>query len=264
MSGGVDSSVAACLLKEQGFDCHGATMKLFDMKMDCITSEKTCCSLTDVEDARSVAYRLNIPFYVFNFIDDFEKQVIKRFIESYQRGMTPNPCIDCNRYIKFERFFRRSQELDFDCMATGHYARIDRDNGSGRYLLYKAIDAEKDQSYVLYSMTQRQLAQTVFPLGGYQKKEIREIALQNGLTTAAKQESQDICFVSDGNYAAFIEQHSDRIPQCGDFVNKNGHVLGQHRGIRYFDILRRVPTLMMKAIIDQDFERSKNSRFSVR
>ena len=221
MSGGVDSSVAAYLLHEQGFDCRGATMKLFNIKTDSEKYEKTCCDLNDVQDARNVAYQLDIPFYVFNFTDDFEKHVITRFIDAYQQGMTPNPCVDCNRYVKFDRFLRRCIEFDLDFIATGHYARICHDSISKRYLLQKAIDTEKDQSYVLYAMTQQQLAKTFFPLGHYRKQEVREIAQQHGLINAAKKESQDICFVPDGDYATFIERHTGRVPPSGDFIDRD-------------------------------------------
>ena len=234
MSGGVDSSTAACLLKEQGFDCHGAIMQLFDSPASCAESEKNCGSPTDAEDAKKVAQRLEIPFHVLDFSGDFEKQVITRFVEAYQSGLTPNPCVICNRFLKFESFLRCGQELGLDRMATGHYVRVEYDSVSKRYLLYKSVDPEKDQSYVLYALTQQQLAKTIFPLGQYRKQEIREIAQENGLLNASKKESQDICFVPDGDYAAFIERQTGEIPPPGDFVDCDGRVLGRHRGlIRY-------------------------------
>jgi tRNA-specific 2-thiouridylase len=239
MSGGVDSSTTACLLKERGFDCHGATMKLFDTEPDSLKTGKTCCSLSDVADARNAAYRLGIPFYVFNFREDFRKNVIERFVSIYQAAKTPNPCIDCNRFVKFERFLRRCNELDFDSMATGHYARIGYDTAAKRYLLQKAVDTEKDQSYVLYAMTQQQLAKTLFPLGQYRKLEVREIAKQHGLTNASKKESQDICFIPDGNYAAFIELYSGQPLSEGNFVDQQGHVVGRHRGLIRYTIGQR-------------------------
>jgi len=240
MSGGVDSSVVACLLKEQGFNCCGAMMKLFDTETNSVQSEKTCCALADAEDARRVACRLDISFYVFNFTDDFRKEVIERFVNAYRLGMTPNPCIDCNRFVKFERFLRRCNEFELDYIATGHYARIVYDSASKRYLLLKAVDAEKDQSYVLYAMTQQQLAKTLFPLGHYRKQEVREIAKNNGLTNALKKESQDLCFVPDGDYAAFIERYTGQICPAGDFVDKTGKILGkQHKGLIRYTIGQR-------------------------
>ena len=239
MSGGVDSSVAACLLKEQGFNCYGATMKLHHTEMDSNTSGKTCCTLLDVEDSRSVAYRLDIPFYVFNFTDDFQKHVIERFVNTYLAARTPNPCIDCNRYIKFERFMRRCDELELDFMATGHYARITQDSANNRYLLHKSVDAAKDQTYFLYAMTQQHLARTLFPLGTYQKQEIRAIAHQYGLINALKRESQDVCFITDGDYAGFIERYQGREQPDGDFVDKDGCVLGRHRGLIRYTIGQR-------------------------
>jgi tRNA-specific 2-thiouridylase len=239
MSGGVDSSTTACLLKEQGFDCHAATMKLIDTEACSPKTEKTCCTLYDIEDARSTAYRLGIPFHVFNFTDDFRKNVIERFAAVYQSARTPNPCIDCNRFIKFGRFLRRCDELDLDFMATGHYARIVYDSAAERYLLQKAVDTEKDQSYVLYAMTQQQLARTLFPLGQYRKQEVREIAERNELINAQKRESQDICFIPDGDYAAFIEQYSGQTSSGGDFVDSTGRVLGHHRGLIHYTIGQR-------------------------
>ena len=204
MSGGVDSSVAALLMKEQGYDCIGATMKLFRNEDIGVPREHSCCSLDDVEDARSVAYKLGIPYYVFNFSDRFREEVIDRFVCAYENGRTPNPCIDCNRYLKFDKLYQRASELGCDCVATGHYARIERDETSGRYMLKKAVDADKDQSYVLYSMSQEQLAHTRFPLGGMTKPEVRRIAEAQGFVNARKHDSQYICFVQDGNYSGFI------------------------------------------------------------
>ena len=173
MSGGVDSSVAAYLMQQRGFDCTGITLKLFDSETDAAPGEKTCCSLDDVEDARSVCRRLGIPHFVYNFKDSFAENVIARFIRAYETGCTPNPCIDCNRYIKFDKLIRRAEELDFDCVVTGHYARVEYDDISGRWLLKKARDLSKDQSYVLYCLTQEQLAHVRFPLGVMTKAEAR-------------------------------------------------------------------------------------------
>lgn len=239
MSGGVDSSVAAFLMKEQGYQCMGVTMKLYQNDDIGISCEKTCCSLDDIEDARSVAYHLGMPFYVFNLMDDFDKQVIARFIEGYQKGTTPNPCIDCNRYMKFESLYQRARELDCDYIVTGHYAKIERDQISGRYLLKKAVDESKDQSYVLYSMTQDQLAHTLLPLGGYRKTEIREIAEKRGFVNARKHDSQDICFVPDGDYAKFIEGYTNKSYEHGNFIDTKGNILGEHKGIIRYTIGQR-------------------------
>lgn len=229
MSGGVDSSVAAFLMKSRGFDCIGATMKLYDNDDLALSREKTCCSLDDIEDARAVARRLDMPYYVFNFKEDFKEKVIDRFIFTYENGGTPNPCIDCNRYLKFEKLFQRMKELEYDFVVTGHYARIEEKEG--RFFLKKAVDASKDQSYVLYSLTQQQLAHIIFPLGEYTKIQIREIAEKQGFLNARKKDSQDICFVPDGDYAKFIENYTGKTYPPGDFVDSYGNVLGRHQGI---------------------------------
>ncbi len=239
MSGGVDSSVAAYLMKERGFDCIGVTMKLFHNEDVGVSRENGCCSLEDAEDARSVARGLGMPFYVFNFSDRFKETVIDRFVAAYERGATPNPCIDCNRFLKFGRLFRRAKELEYDRIATGHYARIEKDGGSGRYLLKKALDADKDQSYVLYAMTQEQLEHTVFPLGGMKKSEVRAIAAEKGFVNAKKHDSQDICFVRNGSYADFIEQYTGRRCPRGSFTDMDGKVLGEHKGIIRYTVGQR-------------------------
>lgn len=210
MSGGVDSSVAALLMQQKGYECVGATMKLFENEQAGVKREKTCCSLDDVEDARSVAYRLHMPYYVFNFTANFEKEVMERFVCAYEKGWTPNPCIDCNRYLKFEKLYLRMQEMQMDTIVTGHYARVVCDEASGRYLLKKGLDNSKDQSYVLYNLTQEQLAHTQFPVGELSKHEVREIAEANGFINADKPDSQDICFVPDGDYAGFIERYTGK------------------------------------------------------
>ena len=234
MSGGVDSSVAAFLTKEAGFDCTGATMKLFSNEDIGIEGESRCCSLDDVEDARSVANRLGIPFFVFNFSDNFRREVIERFITAYKNGETPNPCIDCNRFLKFEKFFLRARELDIGHIVTGHYAVICYDGAARRWGLKKGADESKDQSYVLYSLTQEQLAHTLLPLGGMTKAEVRAVAEANGFINAKKRESQDICFVPDGDYASFIERYTGEPNRAGQFVDKEGRALGEHRGfVRY-------------------------------
>ena len=237
MSGGVDSSVAAFLMKEQGCQCIGATMQLFHNEDIGVKRTKTCCSLEDVEDARSVAFHLGIPYYVFNFSDDFKGQVIDRFIAAYERGATPNPCIDCNRYLKFERLYERARILGCDAIVTGHYARIEQENG--RWLLKKSLDESKDQSYVLYSLTQEQLAHTRLPLGAMHKSETRRIAEEQGFYNADKPDSQDICFVPDGDYAGFIARFTGHDCSAGDFVDEEGHVLGRHKGIVHYTVGQR-------------------------
>ena len=237
MSGGVDSSVAAFLMKQAGYDCVGATMRLFDNEAAGIPREKSCCSLEDTEDARAVACRLGIPYYVFNFTDDFRTQVIDRFITSYECGKTPNPCIDCNRYLKFDRLYRRAAEIGCDYVVTGHYARIELSDG--RYLLKKAADESKDQSYVLYAMTQAQLAHTKLPLGGMNKTETRRIAEEQGFVNARKRDSQDICFVPDGDYARVIELNTGKTYPHGNFIDRGGNILGEHKGIIRYTIGQR-------------------------
>lgn len=239
MSGGVDSSVAACLIKEQGYDATGITLKLFDNEDIGEKKEKTCCSLDDIDDARNVCRKIGIPYYVYNFKDSFKENVIDRFISAYENGCTPNPCIDCNRYIKFEKLMQRADELDFDYVVTGHYSVIEYDEGLQRYLLRKSPDVTKDQSYVLYSLTQRQLSRTLLPLGKLTKHEVRKIAEKYNLINAQKHDSQDICFVPDGDYAKFIEQYTGRKYDFGDFVDENGNVLGTHKGIIRYTIGQR-------------------------
>ena len=237
MSGGVDSSVAAWLMKRDGYDCMGVTMRLFAGEDSCERKGHTCCSLDDVEDARSVARQLGIPYFVFNFTEDFGTQIMDRFVCAYENGFTPNPCIDCNRYMKFEKLMKRAKELDYDYVVTGHYARIEEQDG--KFLLKKAIDEKKDQSYVLYSLTQEQLAHTLFPLGGMTKPQIREMAEEQGLINARKHDSQDICFVPDGDYASFIENTTDQVLPTGNFVTPEGKVLGKHKGIIHYTVGQR-------------------------
>lgn len=239
MSGGVDSSVSAYLMQEMGYECIGVTMKLYDNEDVQLSKEKTCCSLDDVEDARSVANRLGIPFYVVNFKDDFKCRVMDKFVASYLKGITPNPCIECNRYLKFEKLYRTAEKLGCDVIVTGHYARIEKNELTGRFELKKAVDVTKDQSYVLYSLTQEQLAHTVFPLGGYTKAEIRKIAEEQGFINAKKHDSQDICFIPDGDYKKFIEDYSGKSCPPGDFVDEEGNILGKHTGICNYTIGQR-------------------------
>lgn len=233
MSGGVDSSVAAYLTQEEGFDCVGATMRLYTGQED-----GTCCSLDDVEDARSVAYRMGMPFYVFNFSRDFEEKVMAPFVRCYQDGLTPNPCVECNRHLKFDRFLRRAYELGCDYIVTGHYAQIIQ-LSNGRYCLKKAVDAGKDQTYFLYTLTQEQLAHTLFPLGSLTKAQARQIAEEQGFINARKRDSQDICFVPDGDYMAFLERYTGQKAVPGDFLDENGNVVGKHSGAAGYTLGQR-------------------------
>ena len=234
MSGGVDSSVAAFLTKEMGYDCIGATMRLFGNDALGEDQESTCCSLDDVEDARSVCRRMGIPHYAFNFQDDFRSCVMEKFVRCYESGLTPSPCIDCNRYLKFGAMLRRARELGCRYVVTGHYARIRRDEATGRYLLYKAADPQKDQTYFLYPLTQDMLAHTLFPLGELTKPQVREIARAQGFVTARKHDSQDICFVPDGDYLAFMERFTGKTYPQGNYLDRQGHVVGRHQGaVRY-------------------------------
>ena len=235
MSGGVDSSVAAKLMLDAGYDCMGATMKLFDSDDILMAQrEKTCCSLSDVEDARSVARRLGMPYQVFNFKGDFKEKVIDKFIATYEAGGTPNPCIDCNKCLKFDTLCRRAITLGYDYVVTGHYARVEQDAATGRWLLKKGLDEGKDQSYVLYNLTQEQLAHIRLPLGALHKTEVRKIAQEHSFINAQKHDSQDICFVPDGDYARFMEQFTGKHYPAGDFLDRSGKVVGTHSGaVRY-------------------------------
>lgn len=230
MSGGVDSSVAACLMKKQGYDCIGATLKLHSKDNDILLdNEQSCCSSKDIEDAKCVAEKLEMPFYVYDFQGEFKEKVIDNFVSVYEDGGTPNPCIECNRHLKFKKLFEKMNELNFDYIVTGHYARVEEKDGW--YYLKKGIDETKDQSYVLYSLTQKQLSHILFPLGEYSKSEIRKIAEEQGFANADKKDSQDICFVADGDYAGFIERYTGKKYPKGNFVDINGNVIGTHQGI---------------------------------
>ena len=238
MSGGVDSSVAAAKMLQEGYECIGITMKLYDNEDIGIVDTKTCCSEKDVEDARRVCERLGIDFYVNNFKDDFEKLVMDKFAEAYSQGITPNPCINCNRYLKFDRLYKRAMELECDCIVTGHYVRVIHNEETGLYELHKGVDPKKDQSYVLFMLTQNQLAHTRFPIGEMCKEETRTIAEDRGFVNAAKHDSQDICFIPDGDYHRFLESHGV-LCKPGNFVDSEGKVLGQHKGISNYTIGQR-------------------------
>ena len=239
MSGGVDSSVAAYLLKEQGYDVIGVTMRLWQDDTGTSQEEGSCCGLSAVDDARRVADVLEIPYYVMNFREEFKGNVVDYFVEEYLHGRTPNPCIACNRYVKWEALLRRGLEIGADYIATGHYARIDRlDNG--RYAIRNSVTTAKDQTYALYNLTQEQLSRTLMPVGEYTKEQIRELAVLAGLPVADKPDSQEICFVPDGDYAGLIDRLAgDRVPGPGDFVTIDGRVLGRHKGISHYTIGQR-------------------------
>ncbi len=239
MSGGVDSSVAAYLLKEQGYEVIGVTMQIWQEEALHVQEENGgCCGLSAVEDARRVADHLGIRYYVMNFREEFQKHVIDYFVGEYRKGRTPNPCIACNHFVKWESLLQRSLEIGADSIATGHYARIER-LANGRYALRKSVTAAKDQTYALYGLTQEQLARTHMPVGDYEKDDVRRIAGEVGLPVACKPDSQEICFVPDGDYAAFIERETGRADEAGNFVDIHGNVLGVHQGITHYTIGQR-------------------------
>ena len=243
MSGGVDSSVAAAIMVQNGYECIGVTMRLHDdggNNDGDISNEHSCCSLSDVEDAKAVSYSLGMNHYVFNFKDGFKQNVIDKFVSVYENGGTPNPCIDCNRFMKFSKLYKRAEMLGCDTIVTGHYAVIEYDGAKDRYLLKKAVNSEKDQSYVLYFLTQEQLKHTKFPLGEFDNKEsVRKIAEKYGFSNAGKPDSQDICFVPDNDYASFIERYTGKTYPEGNFVDENGKILGVHKGIIRYTIGQR-------------------------
>ncbi len=236
MSGGVDSSVAALLLKQQGYEVIGITMQIWQND-EPITG--ACCSLDAVSDARMVAHKLSIRHYVFNFRDEFKNKVIDYFCREYLEGHTPNPCIACNRYLKFESLISKAIAMDADFIATGHYARIIKDDNSGLYTLFKGLDSSKDQSYALYTLNQHQLHHTLFPLGIYTKPMVRKLAEEAGLPVSDKVESQDLCFVSAGCYGEFVDNYSGLETKTGLFRSTTGEPLGPHKGIHHYTIGQR-------------------------
>jgi tRNA-specific 2-thiouridylase len=239
MSGGVDSSVAAYLMVQRGFRCQGTTMRLYRNEDIGENNYHTCCSQKDIEDASEVAFQLDIPYEVLDFTLDFQEKIIQKFIRTYELGGTPNPCIDCNRYMKFEKLMDYATEQGLSYVVTGHYARIQQDPQSGRYLLKKALDDSKDQSYVLYSMTQDQLSRTLFPLGELHKTQVRQVAAQLSFVNAKKHDSQDICFVPDGDYVGFMEGYTGRRYRPGPFLDQSGQVVGQHKGTVHYTLGQR-------------------------
>lgn len=239
MSGGVDSSVTAHLLKEEGHEVIGVTMQIWQEEAEEIKEENGgCCGLSAVDDARRVAAMLGIPYYVMNFRKEFSDAVIDYFVKEYIAGRTPNPCIACNRYVKWESLYQRARSIGADYIATGHYSRI-KQLENGRFAICKSITDEKDQTYALYNLTQEQLAHTLMPLGAYKKDKVREIAKEIGLLVANKPDSMEICFVPDNNYAGFIEQYTGTKFKPGHFVNTAGEILGEHRGMIHYTVGQR-------------------------
>lgn len=240
MSGGVDSSVAAYLLKEQGYDVIGVTMQIWQDEEEAAKEENGgCCGLSAVDDARRVAQYLNIPYYVMNFKKEFKENVMDYFVEEYLHGRTPNPCIACNRYVKWESLLKRSLDIGADYIATGHYARIAKLE-NGRFAICNSVTAAKDQTYALHNLTQHQLAHTLMPVGNYEKSEIRKMAEELGLPVAHKPDSQEICFIPDNDYAGFIDREAgERVPKPGNFVTVRGEVIGPHKGITHYTVGQR-------------------------
>ena len=239
MSGGVDSSVAACLLKEQGYDVIGVTMQIWqEENPEEVEENGGCCGLSAVDDARRVAWSLGIPYYVMNFRKEFKESVMDYFVDEYLHGHTPNPCIACNRHVKWEALLARSMEIGADYIATGHYARV-MQLPNGRYTIQNSVTAAKDQTYALYNLTQEQLSRTLMPIGAYTKEEIRQMAEDQGLEVAKKKDSMEICFIPDNDYAGFIERTVENVPGPGNFVDKDGNILGRHKGITHYTVGQR-------------------------
>lgn len=256
MSGGVDSSVAAYLLKKRGYEVIGATMKLWE------DANPTCNSLIAIEKAKKVAKDLDLPHHVFDFKDTFDKNIVQYFISEYLKGKTPNPCVICNREVKFEELLKKAEEMGIDYVATGHYARIvkpSRKTG-GRYLLRKGKDKDKDQSYFLYRLTQDQLSKTLFPLGSITKKKVRKIAKKIGLTVAEERDSQEVCFIPDNDYKKFIENNLSTTPREGNIIDEGGKVLGKHFGIHKYTVGQRkgVKTISNNPLYVISIDKEKN------
>jgi tRNA-specific 2-thiouridylase len=241
MSGGVDSSVTAALLKEDGYQVIGATMQIWPSNDLAEEAHKFggCCGFDAVSEAKSVAHRIGIPHYVMNFQNEFAKKVITNFCREYSLGRTPNPCIRCNEHIKFDALLNRAKEMDADFIATGHYARIEHDEVNDRYILKKGVDRGKDQSYVLYTMSQNQLKHSLMPLGVFVKEKVRQIAREMGLSVADKAESQEICFIPDSNYPRFLKEYMPEMAKPGPILDREGNTLGEHRGILFYTIGQR-------------------------
>lgn len=239
MSGGVDSSLAAALLVEQGYECLGVTMQVWPSSLPTQGPEQSCCGLGAVEDARAVAFRLGIPYYVLNFRETFSELVVEPFCRTYAEGRTPNPCILCNRDVKWRALLRKARDLGADYLATGHYARRGFDPDTGRFTLRRGLDPGKDQSYVLYNLTQEQLAATLFPLGGLRKRDVRRMAAERGLPVAEKAESQEICFVADGDYRSFLRAHAPEAARPGAIVDLSGREVGRHEGLAFYTVGQR-------------------------
>ncbi|MBP2649380.1 MAG: tRNA-specific 2-thiouridylase mnmA [Firmicutes bacterium] len=237
MSGGVDSSLTAALLVRQGYDVIGATMQIWDTERE--SDDRGCCSLTAVGDARRVADTLGIPYYVLNFRDIFQKTVVEYFIREYASGRTPNPCIACNRYVKFEGLLKKAFALGAEYLATGHYSRISFDNQANRYVLRKGVDTTKDQSYALYNLNQQTLKHFLMPLGDFTKVETRQMAREIGLAVADKPDSQEICFVPDDDYKKFLEEKAPQSLRPGDMVDTAGNVIGRHKGLPLYTVGQR-------------------------
>ncbi|HVO44524.1 MAG TPA: tRNA 2-thiouridine(34) synthase MnmA [Aggregatilineales bacterium] len=238
MSGGVDSSVAAALLVEQGYDVIGIMMRLWSEEIEGATVSNRCCTPAQMDDARRIADRIDIPFYVLDTRNVFKDTIVEFFVDQYRLGNTPNPCLECNRHIRFEWLLNNALALDADYLATGHYARV-RSDGAEGYALLKGIDDAKDQSYVLSVLGQEQLARAMFPVGDYTKPQVRELAAEFGLPTASKHDSQDLCFVADGDYRRFLRQHRPETVQPGPILTRTGEVIGQHEGLANYTIGQR-------------------------
>jgi len=241
MSGGVDSSVAAAILKEEGYQVIGVTMQIWPSDKQAYEVDRFggCCRLDAIEDAKGVAHKLGIPHYVMNFRDIFSQKVIADFCREYSLGRTPNPCIRCNQYIKFDALLKKAKELDADFVATGHHARIEQSAASGRYLLKKGSDQRKDQSYFLYTLTQQQLEYTLLPIGNFTKERVREIARELAIPVAAKPESQELCFIPDDDYSKFIKECIPQAVKPGPILDRQGGTLGEHQGILFYTIGQR-------------------------